>query len=104
MATLTPYSPQPLASSSRSPSPAPGYITYSKAEVDYHDSPDHDRVPLTGRGINRSSSPTPSEKEELKEFDGTIQKMFRKESWRDKHFLSKSLFFTRRTVGKGLTT
>ncbi|KAF8601590.1 hypothetical protein BDV93DRAFT_495724 [Ceratobasidium sp. AG-I] len=88
MATLTPYSPQPLASSSRSPSPAPEYITYSKTEGDYQDSAhDHDTVPLTGRGINRYSSPTPSEKLELKAFDGTVIKMFRKESWKNKSFL-----------------
>ncbi|KAF8601589.1 hypothetical protein BDV93DRAFT_524764 [Ceratobasidium sp. AG-I] len=88
MATLTPYSPQPLASSSRSPSPAPGYITYSKTEADYPDSPpDHDTVLLTGRRLKRSSSPTPSEKIELREFEGTTRKLFRKESWKNKNFL-----------------
>ena len=90
MATLTPYSPQPLASSSRSPSPAPGYITYSKTEADFPDSaPDHDTALLTGRGLKRSSSPTPSEKIELREFEGTTRKFFRKESWKNRSFLSK---------------
>ncbi|KAG8711290.1 Tlg2-vesicle protein [Ceratobasidium sp. 395] len=87
MATLTPHSPQPIASSSRSPSPTPtpSYITYSKSEPDYHD--DHDTIPLTGRGVRRSGSPTPSEKEELKAFEGTSRKIFRKESWKDRDFL-----------------
>ncbi|KAG8688691.1 Tlg2-vesicle protein [Ceratobasidium sp. 394] len=87
MATLTPHSPQPLPSSSRSPSPtpAPSYITYSKSEPDYQD--DHDTIPLTGRGKRRSGSPTPSEKEELKAFEGMSRKMFRKESWKDRQFL-----------------
>ena len=92
MATLTPYSPQPLRLSSRSPSPSPEYITYSTSEADYRDSThDHDTAPLTGRGIKRSSSPTPSELLELKEFDGTVVRMFRKKSWKNKSFLSKYL-------------
>ncbi|KAG9090589.1 Tlg2-vesicle protein, partial [Ceratobasidium sp. 392] len=87
MVTLAPYSPQPIPSSSRSPSPtpAPSYITYSKSEPDYHD--DHDTIPLTGRGTKRSGSPTPSEKVELKAFEGTTRKIFRKESWKDRGFL-----------------
>ncbi|KAF8593605.1 hypothetical protein BDV93DRAFT_482326 [Ceratobasidium sp. AG-I] len=88
MATLTPYSPQPLLLSSRSPSPTPEYITYSTSESGYQDNAlDHDRVPLTGRELNRSSSPTPSELIELKEFDGTVVRMFRKKSWKNKSFL-----------------
>lgn len=92
MATLAPYPPQPLASSSRSPSPGPEHITYSKVEIDYPDSTrDHDMVPLTGHGSRRSPSPTPSEKLELKEFEGTLAKLFRKESWKNKAFLCKHL-------------
>lgn len=97
MATLTPYSPQPLASSSRSPSPVPEYITYATSETDYQDSTrDHDTVPLTGRGPNRPSSPTPSELIELKEYDGTLIRAFRKKSWKNKGFLSGSLSCSRK--------
>ncbi|QRV95964.1 Golgi apparatus membrane protein TVP38 [Ceratobasidium sp. AG-Ba] len=48
---------------------------------------DHDSAPLTGRNMKRASSPTPSEKEELKEYDGILSKMFRKDSWKDRSFL-----------------
>ncbi|QRV81969.1 Golgi apparatus membrane protein TVP38 [Ceratobasidium sp. AG-Ba] len=87
MATLAPHSPQPIPSSSRSPSPtpAPSYITYSKSEPDFQD--DHDTIPLTGRGGIRSGSPTPSEKIELRAFEGTSKKIFRKESWKDRQFV-----------------
>ncbi|KAG8728609.1 Tlg2-vesicle protein [Ceratobasidium sp. 414] len=87
MATLTAHAPQPIPSPSRSPSPtpAPSYITYSKSEPDDRD--DRDTIPLTGRGSRRSGSPTPSEKEELKAFEGLSRKIFRKESWKDRTFL-----------------
>ncbi|KAB5590840.1 Membrane protein TVP38 [Ceratobasidium theobromae] len=81
MTTLAPHPVQPT--------PSPGYITYSnRSESEFqYSSVENDTVPLTGRGARRPSSPTPSEKEELKEFDGLVRKMLRKENWKDVHFI-----------------
>ncbi|KAG8735341.1 Tlg2-vesicle protein [Ceratobasidium sp. 414] len=65
-------------------SPTPSFSTppsYQGRELD------HDTVPLTQRSIKRSKSPTPSEEEALKEFEGIFTKMFRKECWKDRSFL-----------------
>ncbi|KAG8733751.1 Tlg2-vesicle protein [Ceratobasidium sp. 423] len=87
MATLAPYNSHPHPLPGSAPSPGPEYITYSKSEPEFHDSSlDHDSTPLTGR-IRRSGSPTPSEKEELKEYDGLLKKAFRKESYKNKKFV-----------------
>jgi hypothetical protein len=88
MATLAPYNSRPYPLPGDAPSPGPGYITYSKSEPEFHDSSlDHDATPLNGRGIRRSGSPTPSEREELKQYDGFLKKAFRKESYKDKRFV-----------------
>ncbi|CAE6458386.1 unnamed protein product [Rhizoctonia solani] len=88
MATLAPYNSRPYPLPGDAPSRGPEYITYPKFESELHDSSlDHDSTPLTGRGIRRSGSPTPSEKEELKQYDGFLKKAFRKESYKDKRFV-----------------
>lgn len=78
MDRLTAYPPKPMLSSNTLTSPTP----YLKPNDD------HETLPLT-----RPSSPTPSEKEELKEFDGIIVRAFRKKSWKDKGFLSEYLSY-----------
>lgn len=79
------YSPQPNPSSRV----VPVFIDSSKPDIRYPYNPvDQNTMPFTGHGISRPSSPTPSEREELKVFDGTIRNMFRKESWKDKDFIS----------------
>ncbi|KDN40188.1 hypothetical protein RSAG8_08251, partial [Rhizoctonia solani AG-8 WAC10335] len=101
MATLAPHNSYLHLLPGNVPSPGPEYITYSKSEPEFHDpSLDHDSIPLTGRGIRRSGSPTPSEKEELKQYDGFLKKkeelkqydgflkkVFRKESYQSKGFV-----------------
>lgn len=85
MATLAPHSSQPFVNPSLSP--APENIARSGSDPRLSNvSLDPDSIPLTERGIRRSGSPTPSEKEELKQLDGFIKKLFRKESWKDKNF------------------
>lgn len=88
MATSAPHSTQPLSSLSLSPEPE--RVTHSNTEPGFSgSSPNLDHIPLTERGVRRSGSPTPSEKQELKQLDGLIKKMFRKESWKDKNFIGK---------------
>lgn len=72
---------QPIATSNRSSSPALAHINHSKSEISI--------TPLPDTMALRTSSPTPSEKDELKVLDGTIRRMFRKESWKDQDFVSK---------------
>ncbi|CAE6439670.1 unnamed protein product [Rhizoctonia solani] len=94
MTTPAPYSSHPHPLPGNAPSPGPEYITYSKSEPEFHDSSlDHDSVPLTGRGIRRSGSPTPSEKGELKQYDGFLKQAFRKESYRNKGFVVTVVVF-----------
>lgn len=73
--------PQPVFASDLSPPRAVGSVNHSKSEISV--------VALPEAVSSRASSPTPSEKEELKEVDGTIRRMFRKESWKDREFVSK---------------
>ncbi|KAJ1302057.1 hypothetical protein OPQ81_000891 [Rhizoctonia solani] len=88
MATLAPPNSRRYSLLGEAPSSGPEYITYSKSEPEFNDpSLDHDSIPLTGRGIRRSGSPTPSEKEELKQYDGFLKKLFRKESYQNKGFV-----------------
>ncbi|KAG9099111.1 Tlg2-vesicle protein [Ceratobasidium sp. 370] len=87
---LATYPPQPAPSSSTLLSPLPSYNAPSRLANPYSDnSASNDVLPLVRPDptVKRSGSPTPSEAQELKQLDGTIQQALRKESWKDREFV-----------------
>ncbi|QRV81974.1 Golgi apparatus membrane protein TVP38 [Ceratobasidium sp. AG-Ba] len=80
-----PLPPSPMPSSS--PAIVPLYPTPSRPADPYTQLTAHSAIPFAPIVDMRSTSPTPSEKEELKKLDGTLQRAFRKESWKDREFV-----------------
>lgn len=86
MAAINTYPPQPSSSTQLFPA-ALGSSAFNDI---YPYSPvTLNPTAARGHGVIRSSSPTSAEKEELKVFDGTIRKMFRKENWKNRDFVRK---------------
>ncbi|KAG9116048.1 Tlg2-vesicle protein, partial [Ceratobasidium sp. 392] len=87
---LSSYPPRPAPNSPDLLSPQPSRNAPPPFTDVYSDrGASNDVIPLTNLHpiVKRFGSPTPSEAQELKQFDGPIQRAFRKESWKDREFV-----------------